>query len=304
MPADLDVRPDVRRRRCRRLVVGALALCVLLVGATPAVAAKAPKTGRVVAIGEEFLLADLLALGIVPVASTATVDDVGFQGLDDYDTDDIEVLPVWELSIEDVAALRPDTVVTTEFMVEQAGGRERIEGIAENLVVVPSGVDPAGQIKYLGKALGKQAPARRVVRRLAAAERRAKALRGVEVSVATVYPGPSVAAYVAGPSPFVTTLLDAGAVIVPATGGRSTDAVGRIFLSEEQTEQLAAPKLVLLQTDTVDGEPEAVAAIAATPLWKGLPAVSAGAVTTLDRLGYPGAEGQIRLVDDLVKALG
>lgn len=55
---------------------------------------------RVVVVGEEDLLADVLALGIEPVAATATVAEVGFQGLDEFDTSGIEVLPQTELSID------------------------------------------------------------------------------------------------------------------------------------------------------------------------------------------------------------
>ena len=67
--------------------------------------AEAPDLGRVVSVAEEFVLADLLALGIEPVASTATVDTVGFQGLDEFDTSAIEVLPQTTLNLEYLAAL-------------------------------------------------------------------------------------------------------------------------------------------------------------------------------------------------------
>jgi ABC-type Fe3+-hydroxamate transport system substrate-binding protein len=264
--------------------------------------ANASDPGRIVAIGEEFLLADLLALGITPVASTATVDTVGFQGLDAYDTDGIEILPVYGLNLEQVAALRPDRIVTTAFMVEQAGGPERLEALAE-LVVVPEGVDTAWQVRYLGRALDRKAEAKRLVQKLKVANRKAKALAGTEVAVASVYPGAAVAAYVAPPSPFVTTLTDAGAVLVPGSDVGRVDASGRIFLSEEQIDLLGAPRLVLLQSDTVDGEPEALEEVEKSALWQRLPAVAAAEVTVLDRLGYPGAEGRIRLVDDLLRAL-
>ncbi|HEX7131334.1 MAG TPA: hypothetical protein VF228_02090, partial [Iamia sp.] len=60
---------------------------------------------RVLLLGEEYLLADTLALGIVPVASTATVADVGFIGVDDYDTSDIQVLENTDQDLESLVAL-------------------------------------------------------------------------------------------------------------------------------------------------------------------------------------------------------
>lgn len=48
---------------------------------------------------------------------------------------------------------------------------------------------------------------------------------------------------------------------------------------------------------------EALADIAGLPLWQRLPAVVAGRVVTLDRLGYPGIPGRRRLVDDLTTLL-
>jgi ABC-type Fe3+-hydroxamate transport system substrate-binding protein len=55
---------------------------------------------------------------------------------------------------------------------------------------------------------------------------------------------------------------------------------------------------VLLQSDTVEGESAAVDAIEASPLWAQLPAVQADQVVVFDRLGYPGATGQIRFLED------
>ena len=39
------------------------------------------------------------------------------------------------------------------------------------------------------------------------------------------------------------------------------------------------------------------------PLWISLPSVATDQVVRLDRLGYPGIEGRIRLMDELVVAL-
>jgi hypothetical protein len=49
------------------------------------------------------------------------------------------------------------------------------------------------------------------------------------------------------------------------------------------------------------GAPNIPRRVAALPLWQQLPAVEAGDVTTLDRLGHPGFAGLIRLDDDLAQ---
>jgi iron complex transport system substrate-binding protein len=128
------------------------------------------------------------------------------------------------------------------------------------------------------------------------------------VSVLTVYPGPTVAAWVDGPVDVPATLLALGYTLRPdaedtaGADGGATD--GRAYLSEEQLGLFAAPTIIAMQSDLVEGEDAALAAIEGTPLWSGLPAVQDGRVIVVDRLGYPGIAGRIRLVADLVEQLG
>jgi len=49
------------------------------------------------------------------------VEAAGFQGLDQFDTSAIEVLPQTTLRIEYLASLQPDTIVTVQFWVDQIG---------------------------------------------------------------------------------------------------------------------------------------------------------------------------------------
>jgi iron complex transport system substrate-binding protein len=131
----------------------------------------------------------------------------------------------------------------------------------------------------------------------------AQELDGLEVSVAAIYSGPSPAAFVAGPWAVPATLLASGATLAPTPEQAAPDDNGRAYLSLEQLDLLSAPQLLLLQSPLVQGEAQAVEDVMASPLWDSLPAVQADGVTELDRLGYPGIEGRIRLVDDLVAAL-
>lgn len=272
--------------------------------ASTATPADVPDLGRVVALGEEFLLADLLALGIEPVASTATVADVGFQGLDDYDTSEIEALPSDQRDIERLAALQPDTIITTSFFVDELG-EETLTAIAD-LIEIPVDLRPEEQVAALGEELALEDAAAALVDEWETQEAAtAEALADVtcEVSVATVYPGPSVAAWIAAPNPVPGILTDAGCTLVPGADGNTADVAGRLRLSEEQLGQLSAPVMVLLQSDTVEGESASLAAMDDDPLWARLPAVESGDVIELDRLGYPGIEGQARLAADLTEAL-
>ncbi|MGB0114544.1 MAG: hypothetical protein WBP59_15090, partial [Ilumatobacteraceae bacterium] len=106
--------------------------------APPALDPDAPDLGNVVALAEEFLLADLLSLGVEPVASSATVETVGFQGLDEFDTSDIEVLPMTTLSLEHLATLEPDTIITLQYWADQIG-QDILDGLGE-VIIVPDGL--------------------------------------------------------------------------------------------------------------------------------------------------------------------
>lgn len=277
---------------------------------SPAATASPSATGgseaaadRVVVLGEEFLLADLLAVGVVPEASSATVPEAGFQGLDEFDTEGIEILSVTEPNLEQLAALSPDRIVTSAYSADQIG-EDVLGGLAE-VTVLPDGLSAEEQVAEVGPALGRVQEADELVAELSAAREEARGAvgtAGCTVSLATVYPGPSVAAWVDGPSEVPATLLDAGCTLVPGTEA-ATDGSGRAFLSLEQLDLLAGPELIPLQSDTIEGAADAVAALAQDPLWQQVPAVASGAVTELDRLGYPGAAGQVRLIGDLIAAL-
>lgn len=258
----------------------------------------APDLGRVVALAEEPVLADLLALGIEPIASTASVDTAGFQGIADHDVSGIEVLPMTTLSLEYLAGLRPDTIVTLQFWVDQVGA-DALEGMAD-VIVIPDGLSGVERIETLGELVGRPQRAAAVATAFdaALAAGRARIADDCEVSLAAIYPGPSVAAFVAGPWEIPASVLAMGCELEPDTDDAAGDTNGRAWLSLEQLGLLGGDTIVLLQSDTVDGESESVAEIRATPLWATLPAVVAGQVVVSDRLGYPGVEGEIRFIDE------
>ncbi|HRD99870.1 MAG TPA: ABC transporter substrate-binding protein [Ilumatobacteraceae bacterium] len=262
----------------------------------------APIEDKIVVIGEEYLLADLLALDVVPFASTATVADKGFQGLDAYDTSGIQILPATTLNVEALATMAPDRIIILNFFANEVG-EDLLNGIAPT-TVIPDGLTPEQLITIYGEMFDRKAQADALIAELDAARADATAaLSGLSVSAATIYSGPSLAAYVSGPWTVPQTLLDAGATLVPDPSQVEPDRNGRGWLSLEQIGLLSAPQLLLFQTETVDGEDAAIEAIEANPLWAQLPAVKSGDVTTFDRLGYPGIEGRVRLIADLIAAL-
>jgi iron complex transport system substrate-binding protein len=260
----------------------------------------------VVSLGEEFLLADLLALGVTPVASTATVPTAGFQGLEQFATEDIDALPSTELNLERIAAYRPDVIVTTRFVADEVGDALLAE--LGDVVVVEDDATAEEQLLVLADRFGATDAADQLLADLEAARGELAAQVAAQeepcvVSLATVYPGPSPTAWTTGAADLPAALLDAGCTLRPGVDAGEPDRNGRLFLSLEQLGLLDAPRLVLLQSDTVDGEAEAVAELVDDPLWAALPAVANGQVVTLDRLAYPGVVGQIALNRDLVDAV-
>ena len=261
--------------------------------------------GTVLALGEEYLLADLLALGITPVASTTNVQTTdGFAGLDEFDTEGVEPLPTSEPNLEQLAGFGADVVVANEFVVDYLG-RDVLEGLGGELIVVPD--DERERMLALGEAFDRSGEAEAMLADLdeaVAAARTQLNAEGRSVSVATVYPGPTVAAWVDGPVDVPAMLLELGFTLTPGADDVDGEEGGRLYLSNEQLGVLDADTLVAMQSDLVLGEADALDQIADDPVWSQLPAVVADNVITVDRLGYPGTPGRRRLVDDLVEQLG
>lgn len=256
---------------------------------------------RVVVLGEDFLLADVLALGIDPVAATATLGDE-FSGIE-RDTSGIVPLPATDPNFERLAAFDPTLIVASEFVANTAG-TDILEGIAPTIVVM--GADWRTQVTALGEAVGQPAKAATLLADYDAAVEFARTLlpESFEVTAATVYPGPNLAAWVDGPTNIPQTLIDLGATLVPGAGRYDNERFGRAFLSRELVSELSGPMIVLIQSDAVDGESEALEELMASELFTQLPAARDGRVAIVDRLGYPGVEGRTRLIDVLVDAIG
>jgi iron complex transport system substrate-binding protein len=259
---------------------------------------------RIVALAEEFLLADLLALGVRPVASTSNTPD-GFLGIDPQRTDGIEPIFSPEFNLERLASLRPDLLlVTPSYLALDVVSLDDLERIAPTIVIGTADDDWRAALLATGEALDLADRAADLVAdvdaRLSSA---ASTLGGRSLSVVSVSPGPLVRAYTDGRTTLTEVLAELGVEFRPDDTTPGADDNGRVTLSLEQLALLDADALVLLQSDAVPGESDALAEVSSAALWQNLPAVSSGVVIELDRLAYPGAVGLADFVDDLVTAL-
>lgn len=257
---------------------------------------------RIVALGEEFMLADLLDLGVQPIASTASGSNGTFIGLESHDLSDIEPIAGFELDLEALAALQPDLIVIWESGVESAGGAATLSQIAPFVAITLS---PDFRTTYsdIAAIFGQEARAtERVAEYNDAAKKAGESLDAANrtVSVATIYPGGSITVYVDGPIDLPQALLDIGFALVPdAAAFPPTRSSGRAELSLEQVQLLAGDDLLLLQSSAIEGEDAAVAQVTGSATWALIPAQAASRVHTVDRFGHPGLAGRIRLIGEL-----
>lgn len=260
---------------------------------------------RILALGEESLLADLLDAGFRPVASNVNVPD-NVPLLSAEELAGIALFPsANDISLETLSAYQPDLIIGTRFFIEQIG-YERLSKIAPTIVL--SGATPLENYVETLAVFGRREEAQRTVANFRA-EVQVIANRlnaaGQSVSIATIYPGPNVALWFDGPSPIPLLVRELGVQIQPdlATVNGLNIRNGRAFISLEQLTLVSGETILLLQTSGVEGEVQAVVELQANPLWQQLPAVQAQRVVILDRIGYPGLRGQRALLVDLRQAL-
>lgn len=256
---------------------------------------------RILAMGEEWLLADLLALGVKPVASTVNLPDA-VPGISPEDLAGIELFSSQQVNLETLAELQPDLIIGNRYFVESAG-YDLLSQLAPTIALSNTVPLPA----YLETAaiLGREESAQAQIDSFQADVTRAAEQLGDDqptVTVATIYAGPSLAVWATGPTSVPQALLDLGFTLRPdpAVLDDALAANGRAWLSMEQLILLDGEQLILLQSSAIEGEDAAVAEIQSNPLWATLPAVQNEQVHTLDRLGYPGFTGQQRLLADLL----
>lgn len=259
---------------------------------------------RVVLLGEEGLLANLLDVGIQPLMSLANVPDY-LPLISDEEQANLDIYSsTGNVSIETILLYDPDLIIGSPLFIERAG-YGRLSDIAPTVAVggtsTESYIDTAALFGLRDQAEADVA----AFEALIVSESERIQADQVTVSVAAVYSGVNVAIFIDGPNPQPEMLKKMGVRILPE--GEDQEAArfrnGRAFIDEERLDLIAGEKLIMLQTDSVDGEMDAVAEMTRDPLWQQLTAVKNGQVATLDRLGYPGFRGQQQLLADLVAIL-
>ena len=255
---------------------------------------------RIIILGEDFVLADVLAMGVVPIAATATLNDK-FTGIE-RDTTGIQPLPSTEANLELLASLRPDLIIATQYIIDYVD-QDLLNGIATTKII--SGESWRERVISLGEILDAPSQADSLLADydLAVSEARIELNADISISLATIYPGSTIAVWVDGPSNIPQTILDMGIELSPGIDDYPTARLGREFITNERIGDLSSPIIILSQSSTVEGEDESLRNIQSNSLWRNLPAVNSGKVFTINRLGYPGVEGRIRLISELVDVI-
>lgn len=260
---------------------------------------------RVLALGEEGLLLDLLSVDITPVASNANIPESIPLASED-DLAGIELFPsAVPISLETLQTFQPDLIIGTSYFIEELG-YDLLSEIAPTVAIDSDTTLENYQetFRIFGKEDEALANIERLEQRIKAAGETFKATTRT-LSVVTVYPGPNVAAWLDGPLPLPELLLELGFSLRPALADVEGLGVrqGRVFLSLEQLPLLDAQTMLLLQSNLVEGEEGAVLELAQHPLWLQLPAVKNERVLSFDRLGYPGFWGYEVLLEEVIVQL-
>ena len=259
---------------------------------------------RIVALGEEGMLADLLDIGLKPVASSASLPE-SLPGFDPAEVAGIEIFNSTQPNLERIAALQPDLIVGGDFFIGEIG-YDMLSKIAPTVSI--DAADWRQEYLDLMAVIGRGEQARQKLSAFdtaVAGARQSLNANGRAVSVGTIYPGPSPAAWVDGPTATPQLVHDLGFALSPSAEQAKGLGVksGRAFFSPEKLDLFQGQLLILVQSDTVEGESAVLEQIKANPLWSELPAVQADRVYVLDRFGYPGLRGRSKLLNDLVAIL-
>ncbi|MCW5873008.1 MAG: ABC transporter substrate-binding protein [Anaerolineales bacterium] len=259
---------------------------------------------RVIALGEEGMLADLLDAGITPVASIVNLPEYLPPLISPAEVAGIQLYSSsTNASVESLVALQPDLIIGMAFFIDRIG-YERLAQIAPTIAVAGD-----NEVENYAQTLAALGLHDKAEADLAAFDAALAAARGqvgsqANVSVVAIYPGKSVAVFTDHPRTVPWLLRQLGVTLHPdGTEDKLGARDGRAFISLERLDLLSGEHLILLQSNSVDGEAESIAEVSASPLWQQIPAVQAGKVTVLDRLGYPGFRGVNALLEDLVEAL-
>ncbi|KAB8145519.1 ABC transporter substrate-binding protein [Chloroflexia bacterium SDU3-3] len=249
-----------------------------------------PAHDRIISLGGEDMLADLLSVGIRPSAaliehSTAELQDA------QIDHANVQILRTGAgLDLQQIAALQPSLIIGTRSFVTPEI-EQQLRGIAP-LTLVSS--EPARQYAETLDLFGLHEQAQDDLNTLhtSIAHASARWPAGKTVSVAHIRQGAAGALQLGEASAARDLLAELGfelrpAALPEANGLATLDGESLVVFYDGQ--QQYRPALAWLQQQ---------------PGWASLPAVRKGHVYLIDRCAYPGFQGQRQLIERLEQLLG
>lgn len=247
-----------------------------------------------------------LALGLSPIAiGSNALDDGELAPFVDFDVEGVAVITQTEPDLEQIAALRPDLILTRGSNIEAF-----LDELRPLAPLVPVGADGPWRpdLEQVAEALGRTDALAETLaaydeRREEIRARHADAIANAQVAIVQFavgegfYASPTDGFYLQA-----NTLADLGGTQIAfiEEGGSTLYDDG---FSLERTDELAAADVIVLIANTEDD----LAELEASPLWQALPAVQAGRVVVTDyRTNYGSvyaATACLELLDQAYAAL-
>ncbi|MCC6703778.1 MAG: ABC transporter substrate-binding protein [Thermomicrobiales bacterium] len=265
---------------------------------------------RIVALGEEFLLADLLELGIKPAESSANFLD-GYLGIDPELTEGLTPFTLWDADLEMFVALEPDLVLVPQIYWDVDPDMFELISQMAPTVVLPSTDSWQDDFRFLASIFDLEALADEKIAELdafTAETKEALALDGQTVTFATVYSGGTdITLWTTPQTQIVEVGVDIGLTIMPDAADFEPDRIGRVYISLEQALLITGDTLIMLQTTggILPEEEQVLQEVLDSDVFKQVPAVQNGRVFTLERVGFPGqVMGRRRLLEAYTEIFG
>ncbi|MBC2874192.1 MULTISPECIES: ABC transporter substrate-binding protein [Streptomyces] len=266
---------------------------------------KAPR--RVVALDMTFVDATLALGGDVVGYTTFSAPDEKLPGYFGKDAaahagDAKPVGTLEEPSLEKIMALKPDLILSAKVRHEKL--YKQLSRIAPTVFTQDTGATWKDNLRLVGKALGQE---KRADERLAAYEKRAKAIGDAVRKKRGSNPSVSVVRFVDGPTRLYKEDTYIGGVVKDLGFGKPADAKGTGFnadISEEQIKKVDADDIfVTAYPDPKGAAVKSKEKFQANPLWKRL----GGKVHEVDDTTWMmavGVYGADAVLDDVARTYG
>lgn len=248
---------------------------------------------RVLALGEELLLADLLELGVKPAASSGNYPEK-YVGIDPALTEGLTPFSMWEMDVEDLILVEPDLVLLPENYYPFAP--EAFDTIAQlaPMVTLPTTTDWRSDFRFIASVFQLDDLAKEKIAGLDGdfeATKSELAIDGQTVSFASIYPGATdVTLWLTDQAQILNVAVALGLEVVPDAADYQVDQIGRVWISFERANEITGETLIMLQTTggLAPEEETSYTAFTQSEAWQTLPAVQNDRVYEIERVGHPG----------------